>query len=115
MNIARALLLFVATLALSGCATLWRPQAVSVYSCINTDVRFTVHYSWRPPLARFELEGQAPVDLTLVPGMQQRRPGYYVFGDSDGAIRLTVEGDRAYLTRRGERWLQCGAEVIVVT
>ena len=114
MSIARTLLLLVATLALGACVTLWRPPALSYYSCVNTDVRFTVHYPWDPPRARFELEGQAPVDLTLASGAQQRRPAYYVFGDSAGAIRLTLDGELVYLTRHGERGLQCQREVIVV-
>jgi hypothetical protein len=110
-KIAVALLACLA--AIGGCASLYRPPATANYYCVNTDVNFTVSYTWDPPRARLTLENEPPIELSPTPDNPLPR-GHYAFGAVGGA-QLEVMPDHVYLHRPGQRALRCEEEVIVVT
>ncbi len=110
MRSARALLL-AAVAALSGCASVYRPPPTANYHCVNTDVDFSVIYTWDPPRARLTL-GADTVDLSPTPDNPVPR-GHYAFG-AVGGVQLEVEPNVVFLHRPGHRTLRCEEEVIII-
>jgi hypothetical protein len=109
----RVHLLGLAAALLSGCAT-WRPEAESRYYCVNTDIYFTVHYSWRPtPSALLQLDDGEPVELVLTGATPGSAAGHYTY-ESGYGVRLGVTPDYALLDRPGERRLSCAKQAPII-
>lgn len=106
-------LLLAGSVALSGCASIYRPPPTANYHCVNTDVDFSVEYTWDPPRARLWLGGETPIELAPTPDNPPRR-GHYAFG-AVGGVQLEVAPDYVYLHRPGQRALRCEEEIIIVT